>query len=229
MTPLVLIPGMMCDARMWGGLPAALHPRTVIHALPTGADTMADLARDVLRLAPPRFALAGLSMGGIVAMEVLAQAPDRVERLALLDTNPRAEAPEVQARRGPQIERALAGGLRAVIRDEMKPNYLADGPDRQSILDLCMDMALALGSRVFARQSRALRARPDQTATLAAYPGPALVLMGAEDRLCPRDRHDQMHALMPQSRLVVIKGAGHLPTLERPKETTAALRRWLED
>jgi pimeloyl-ACP methyl ester carboxylesterase len=190
---------------------------------------MAELARDVLRVAPPRFALAGLSMGGIVAMEVLAQAPDRVDRLALLDTNPRAEAPEVQARRGPQIERALSGGLRAVIRDEMKPNYLADGPDRQAILDLCMDMALSLGSRVFARQSRALRDRPDQTATLAAFRGPALVLMGAEDRLCPRDRHDQMHALMPQSRLVIIDGAGHLPTLERPNETIAALRRWLED
>ncbi len=229
MTPLVLIPGMMCDARMWGGLPAVLSPRTIVHALPTGADGMAELARDVLRVAPPRFDLAGLSMGGIVAMEVLAQAPDRVDRLALLDTNPRAEAPEVQARRGPQIERALSGGLRAVIRDEMKPNYLADGPDRQAILDLCMDMALSLGSRVFARQSRALRDRPDQTATLAAFRGPALVLMGAEDRLCPRDRHDQMHALMPQSRLVIIDGAGHLPTLERPNETIAALRRWLED
>jgi pimeloyl-ACP methyl ester carboxylesterase len=111
----------------------------------------------------------------------------------------------------------------------MKPNYLADGPDRQSILDLCMDMALALGSRVFARQSRALRDRPGQTATLAAFHGPALVLMGAKDRLCPRDRHDQMHALMRQSKLVIIEGAGHLPTLERPKETHAALSRWLEE
>ena len=229
MTPLVLIPGMMCDARMWVDLAAALHPRPVIHALPSGADTVAGLAAGVLRMAPPRFALAGLSMGGIVAMEVLAQAPERVERLALLDTNPRAEAPEVQVRRGSQIERALSGGLRAVIRDEMKPNYLADGPDRQAILDLCMDMALALGPEVFARQSRALRDRPDQTATLAAFQGPALVLMGAEDRLCPRDRHDQMHALMPQSRLVIIEGAGHLPPLERPKETQAALSRWLEE
>jgi pimeloyl-ACP methyl ester carboxylesterase len=229
LTPLVLIPGMMCDARMWGGLPAALAPRQVVHALPTLADTMADLARDVLRDAPQRFALAGLSMGGIVAMEVVAQAPGRVERLALLDTNPRAEAPEAQARRGPQIDRALAGGLRAVIRDEMKPNYLAAGDGRQAILDLCMEMALSLGPEVFARQSRALRDRPDRTAALAAYTGPSLVLMGAEDRLCPRDRHDQMHALMPRSRLVVIDGAGHLPPLERPAETTAALRRWLEE
>lgn len=229
MTPVVLIPGMMCDARMWGALPAALHPRRVIDVLPTGAATMADLASDVLRAAPARFALAGLSMGGIVAMEVLARAPDRVERLALLDTNPRAEAPEVQARRGPQIDRALSGGLRAVIRDEMKPNYLAPGPRRQAILDLCMDMALGLGPEVFARQSRALRDRADRQAALAAFRGPALILTGAEDMLCPRDRHDLMHALMPQSRLVVIAGAGHLPPLEKPDETTAALRRWLEE
>jgi pimeloyl-ACP methyl ester carboxylesterase len=229
MVPLVLIPGMMCDARMWGAIPAALHPRPVVHHMPVGADTMEALARDVLRDAPPRFALAGLSMGGIVAMEVLAQAPERVERLALLDTNPRAELPEVQARREPQIARALQGGLAKVMRDEMKPNYLAEGPDQKAILDLCLDMALSLGPEVFARQSRALRDRQDRQAALARFKGPALVLMGAQDRLCPRDRHDLMHELMPQSELVIIDGAGHLPTLERPDETTAALRRWLEE
>ena len=166
-------------------------------------------------------------MGGIVAMEVLRQAPERVECLALLDTNPRAEAPEVQARRAPQIARALSGHLDAVIRDEMKPNYLADGPDTQPILDLCMEMALSLGPKVFARQSRALRDRPDQTATLAAFTGPALVLMGQDDRLCPLDRHAQMHALMPQSRLAIIPRAGHLPTLENPAATFAHMQDWL--
>ena len=229
MLPLVLIPGMMCDARMWGGIPAALSPRSVTHFLPTGADRMADLARDFLRDAPQRFALAGLSMGGILAMEVLAQAPDRIERLALLDTNPLAERPEVQARRAPQIARALKGDLAGVMRDEMKPNYLAEGPGQKGVLDLCLDMALTLGPQVFADQSRALRDREDRQAALASFKGPALVLMGAEDRLCPRDRHDLMHGLMPRSRLVVIDGAGHLPPLERPDETTAALRRWLEE
>lgn len=187
------------------------------------------MAALALRMAPPRFALAGLSMGGILAMEMLAQAPERVERLALLDTNPRAELPEVQARREPQIARALAGGLDRVMREEMKPNYLAAGPRKQDILDLCMTMALDLGPQVFARQSRALRDRADRQATLAAFKGRALVLMGAEDRLCPRDRHELMHVLMPQSRLVIVDGAAHLPTLEKPAETTAALRRWLEE
>ena len=228
MTPLVLIPGMMCDARMWGGLPALLNPRAVGHALPTGADTMQALAARVLAKAPPRFALAGLSMGGIVAMEVLRQAPDRVERLALLDTNPRAEAPAVQANRGRQITRALSGDLAGVLRDEMKPNYLFPGPDRENILDLCMDMALALGPEIFVRQSRALRDRPDQRATLAAFKGPALVMMGEGDRLCPRDRHDLMHELMPQSHLAIIAGAGHLPTLEQPARTACELLRWLD-
>lgn len=229
MTPLVLIPGMMCDTRMWGGLPSALYPRAVGHALPVGSDTIQALAATLLRNAPNRFALAGLSMGGIVAMEVLRQAPDRVERLALLDTNPMAETPQMQARRGPQIARVLAGGLGQVMRDEMKPLYLADTPHRAEILDLCMEMALSLGPEAFAAQSRALASRPDQTTTLAAFKGPALVLMGEHDIPCPQPRHDLMHALMPQSRLVVIAGAGHLPTLEKPLETTAALRRWLEE
>lgn len=226
MMPLLLIPGMMCDARMWGDLPTQLGC-DIHHALPVAGENVQDMATAILVNAPPRFALAGLSMGGIIAMEILRQAPDRVARLALLDTNPRAETPDTQARRAPQIARALSGELNAVIRDEMKPNYLADTPNQQPILDLCMDMALSLGPQVFARQSRALRDRPNQCATLAAFKGPALVLMGVADRLCPRDRHEQMHALMPQSRLVIIPDAGHLPPLENPAATLTALSDWL--
>lgn len=226
MTPLVLIPGMMCDARMWGGIDNSLGV-PVLHHVPTGADSMAELAALFLANAPQRFSLVGLSMGGILAMEILRQAPDRVERLALLDTNPRAETVEAQARRAPQIARALAGELESVMRDDMKPNYLAPGPRKPAILDLCMEMALALGPQVFARQSAALRDRPDQQPTLAAFSGPALVLMGAEDKLCPLDRHQLMHDLMPQSQLQIIPGAAHLPPLERPTETAAALRDWL--
>jgi pimeloyl-ACP methyl ester carboxylesterase len=229
MTPLVLIPGMMCDPRMWGGLPAALHPRPVVHLLPDGADTVHAIAERLLKEAPDRFALAGLSMGGIVAMEVLRQAPSRVERAAFLDTNPLAEAPEVKARRVLQIARVRAGGLVAVMRDEMKPHYVSESPRKQEILDLCMEMALALGPDTFVSQSRALADRPDQQATLSAFKGPALVLMGADDRLCPRPRHELMHALMPQSRLVVVAHAAHLPTLEQPTETAAVIARWLEE
>jgi len=226
MTPLLLIPGMMCDARMWGRLPEALAPRPVHHALPVTGETIAGMAAAILADAPSRFALAGLSMGGIVAMEMLDQAPGRVERLALLDTNPLAERAEVAARRAPQIARALSGDLTGVMRDELKPNYLADATDTAT-LDLCLAMAEALGPEVFRRQSLALRDRADRTDTLARFIGPALVLMGAQDRLCPRDRHDLMHALMPQSRLVIVPCAGHLPPLETPAPTLAAFKDWL--
>ena len=226
MIPLVLIPGMMCDARMWGAVPETLAPRVVHHALPVTGETITEMAAAILRDAPARFALAGLSLGGIVAMDILAQAPARVERLALLDTNPLAEAPEIQARRAPQIARATGGDLDGVMRDEMKPNYLADPTDKAT-LDLCMDMARALGPEVFRRQSLALRDRADRTDTLRRFKGPALVLMGEADRACPRDRHDLMHALMPQSKLVIVAGAGHLPPLEHPAATSAALQDWL--
>ena len=115
------------------------------------------------------------------------------------------------------------------MRSEMKPLYLADTPQRAKILDLCMAMAQTLGADTFARQSRALASRADQTGTLAAFKGPALVLMGEHDIPCPRDRHELMHALMPQSRLAIISGAGHLPTLEKPDETNAEILRWLEE
>ncbi len=222
---LILLPGMMCDARLWG--PQAMALDAQVLPLPP-RDTMGAMAADLLAQMPDRFALAGLSMGGILAMEITRQSPDRVERLALLDTNPLAETAAVQARRPAQIARAEAGDLAGVMRDEMMPHYLAPGSD-PAILDLCLDMALSLGPEVFASSSRALAARPDQCATLAAFTGPALVLTGEHDRLCRRDKHDLMYRLMPQSRLVVIEGAGHLPTLEKPNETTAALRRWLEE
>jgi pimeloyl-ACP methyl ester carboxylesterase len=229
MIPLVLIPGMMCDARMWGEVPSALAGRPVHHASPVEGSTIAAMASAILRGAPPRFALAGLSMGGIVAMEMLHQAPERIERLALLDTNPRAEADEVKRRRAAQIERVDAGDLAGVLRDEMKPHYLSPRARDPAILALCMQMALDLGPETFIRQSLALRDRPDRQGALQRFPGPALVLMGEDDRLCPLDRHELMHALMPQSRLVIVPGAGHLPPLENPNPTIAALRRWLEE
>lgn len=203
MTPLVLIPGMMCDARMWGRVPQALAPRPIHHALPVAGATIADMAAAVLADAPARFALAGLSMGGIVAMEMLHQAPARIERLALMDTNPLAEAAEMQACRAPQIARALAGDLEGVMRDEMKPNYLAD-PTDTATLDLCMDMARALGPEVFRRQSLALKGRADRTETLRRFTGPALVVMGEDDRACPR-------APRPDARADAAIHAGHYP------------------
>lgn len=228
--PLLLLPGMMCDARLFQPQISALSGRFPLVTAPIGGhDTMRALATEILNYAPPRFALAGLSMGGILAMEVLHQAPDRVDRIALLDTNPFAELPEIQDRRAPQIEAVKNGELSRVMLANMMPNYLANDTLDSPILDLCLTMALDLGPEVFINQSLALRDRPDQCDTLRQFDGPALVLCGREDKLCPIERHEMMHDLLPSSRLQIVDGAGHLPTLEQPEITTAALIRWLED
>ena len=230
MTPLVLLPGMMCDERLFAPQINELSKRREVHfAKITDHETISELASDVLNNAPPVFALAGLSMGGIVAMEIVSQAPERVERLALLDTNPLAELPDVLKRRGPQIDAIKNGQLKEIIRDEMKPNYLFDGVRKAEILKLCMDMALDIGPDAFIRQSIALRDRVDQKNTLRSYKRPALVLCGRHDVLCPLERHELMHTLLENSKLEIIEDAGHLPTLEQPKITTMALASWLED
>jgi len=230
MTPLVLLPGMMCDERLFASQINELSKRREVHfAKITDHETISELASDVLNNTPPVFALAGLSMGGIVAMEIVSQAPERVERLALLDTNPLAELPDVLKRRGPQIDAIKNGQLKEIIRDEMKPNYLFDGVRKTEILKLCMDMALDIGPDAFIRQSIALRDRVDQKNTLGSYKRPALVLCGRHDVLCPLERHELMHTLLENSKLEIIEDAGHLPTLEQPKITTMALASWLED
>ncbi|WP_300033957.1 alpha/beta fold hydrolase [uncultured Roseobacter sp.] len=226
--PLVFLPGMMCDARLFSPQIAAFsHDRAVMTIPLTGHDTMTELATSALAIAPPRFALAGLSMGGIVAMEMMRQAPRRISRLALLDTNPLADPPEKAELREAQVARAQNGALEQVMRDEMKPNYLSDGPRRAAILDLCMDMAGDLGPQVFADQSAAIQHRPDQSGTLKTVRVPALVLCGEDDRLCPVSRHELMHKLIPGSQLAVIPGAGHMPTLEQPEQTNRKLKKWL--
>ncbi len=226
--PLVLLPGMMCDARLFTPQIAVLGNARTLH-FPTlsGAATIEGLARQILANAPPRFSLAGLSMGGIIAMEMMVQEPERIARLALLDTNPCAELPEIRARRCAQIDRVRAGALVEVVSNEMKPNYLADRSNSQAILDLCMQMALDLGPDIFVIQSRALRDRHDRRETLRKIRVPTLILCGREDRLCPVARHEFMHGLIPGASLEVIEDAGHLPVLEQPQLTNEALSRWI--
>ncbi len=226
--PLVLIPGLMCDGRLFGPQITEFGRGRAVHlANITRAATVPALAAQVLEEAPARFALAGLSMGGIVAMEIMAQAPERVTRLALFDTNPKAEVASVAAAREPQIVAVQDGHLIRVMRDEMKPNYLAPGPGRAEVLDLVLDMARRLGPDVFTAQSRALQTRPDQQDTLRRVRVPSLILCGEHDALCPLHRHELMAHLIPDARLVVVPGAGHLPTLEQPDAVNSAMQDWL--
>lgn len=226
--PLVLLPGMMCDARLFGPQIAALSRDFSVMTIPVSvADRIGDIAEFVLGQAPEKFALAGLSMGGIVAMEVMRRAPERVTRIALMDTNPLAETPQSAAGYEPMIVGAKAGKLEEVMRGFMRPDFLAPGPQRADILALTIDMAMHNGAEVFERQARALQRRRDQQATLRKCRVPALVLCGEHDRLTPVKRHSFMAELIPVSTLQIIKGAGHLPTLEQPDATTEALREWM--
>ena len=231
-TPVVLLPGMMCDDRLFAFQTEQLRKdsqNAVMLYIPQliYGNSMPELAQYLLTALPPFFCLCGLSMGGILAMEIVAQAPHRVERLALMDTNPLAETEEGVARRNRQIRKVRAGKLRQVIAEEMKPHYLADSPYKQSHLNLCMDMAVSLGDNAFINQSRALRDRPDQTDALRTVRCPTLLLHGSEDRLCPPERHHLMQKLVPHARLVEIDGAGHLPPLEAPMTTYKHFSDWL--
>jgi pimeloyl-ACP methyl ester carboxylesterase len=228
-TPLVLLPGMMCDGRLFGPqIEAFAGERQIIIPKLTDHDSISGLASAVLAETPERFALCGLSMGGIVAMEMMRQASQRIERIALLDTNHQAEVPQVSRARLPQMIAVREGRLKAVMRNEMKPRYLAPGPQKRQILDLCLEMALDLGPHVFLRQSRALIDRNDQSATLRAARQPALILCGRLDQLCPVARHELMAAMMANAELSVIDDAAHLPTLENPEATNRVLSQWLE-
>lgn len=227
--PLVLLPGHMCDARLFAPLVAALPDRASLVGDLTEDDNVAAMALRVLASAPPRFALLGLSMGGIVAFEILRQAPERVARLALLDTNPLPESEDRSTARLEIMRDVAAGGLRSVVTERLKPAYLASGNrDDEALLALIVDMALGLGPEVFGRQARALLDRPDSRATLPGIRVPTLVLCGREDTLCPVSLHQSMAAAIPRARLVVVDAAGHLPTLERPEAVTTAVRRWLD-
>lgn len=226
--PIVFLPGMMCDARLFGPQIAELSSEYAVMVAPvTRGERIEEIASVLLDELPARFALAGLSMGGIVAMELLRRAPDRITRLALMDTNPLAETPPVAAAREPQIVKVRAGRLQEVMRDEIVPNCVSNGPYRNEVAGLVMDMADALGPDVFVRQSRALQRRRDQQGTLRKCRVPTMVLCGEHDTLCPVKRHTFMAELIQGAELKVLNDAGHLPTLEAPAETTQALRDWM--
>ena len=109
----------------------------------------------------------------------------------------------------------------------MKPNYLAESENKSSVLDVCMDMALSLGPDVFINQSRALQKRADQLNTIQSMNIPVLIMCGSEDKLCTVERHEMMHNMISDSDLKIINNAGHMPTLEQPRETTEVLKEWL--
>lgn len=226
--PLVLLPGMACDARIFQPQIEALSSKLPVMVAPLiGGDRIEEIAARILTMLPDRFALAGLSMGGIIALEILRRAPERVSRLCLMATTPLAETPAQAAEREPMIVAARTGRLADMLAQVLPAECLAPRPGRSEILNRVRQMGLDLGSDVFVAQNRALQRRMDQQAAARRCHVPTLILCGEYDCLTPVKRHQLLADLIPHAALEIVSGAGHLPVLEQPDVVNRALLRWL--
>jgi pimeloyl-ACP methyl ester carboxylesterase len=227
--PIVLVPGLLCTARLYAGqIPALARVAPVTVADHTRDDSMAAIARGILREAPPRFALAGLSMGGYVAFQIVRQAPERVARLALLGTSARLDSPEITERRRRQIALAQDGRFDAVA--DMQFPLLVDRSrlDDEDLQTLVRLMADETGAEAFVRQQTAIIGRADSRPDLAAIACPTLVVVGDGDELIAPENSVEIADGVPGARLVTVAECGHLSTLERPAQVTEALTEWLQ-
>jgi pimeloyl-ACP methyl ester carboxylesterase len=227
---LVLVPGLVCDDDLYAPQQAALcEVADVVVPDIRPADSIEQMARAVLAAAPERFALAGLSLGGYVVLEVLRQARSRVTRVALLNTSARPESPEQTARRRALLDlvddQGLDAGLKALWPTEVAPSRLADAGLHDRFLAMCRRS----GRDVLVRQVQAIMARADSRPDLPSLDLPLLVLCGRQDAITPLDGHEEIARLAPRARLVVLDDCGHLSTWEQPDAVTGELRRWLLD
>jgi pimeloyl-ACP methyl ester carboxylesterase len=227
-TKLVLVPGLLCSPALWGPQVRALSDIAEISVADhTRHASMEEIAEAILAAAPPRFALAGLSMGGYIAYEILRQAPDRVTQLALLDTGARADAPERRAGRLRLV--ALAEEEGAVkAQQELLPLLIhTDRLRDKPLVDTVLQMAIDTGVAAFKRQQTAIMTRPDNRPFLSTIKCPTLVLVGGDDALTPPSLAQEIADGIPGARLEIIPDCGHLSSLEQPEAVNRALRRWL--
>jgi pimeloyl-ACP methyl ester carboxylesterase len=226
---LVLIPGLACTDRLFEAQIAAFSgDRSVMVADHTRDDSIPAIAARLLGDAPERFSLAGLSMGGYIAMEVMRQSPERVERLALLDTSARPDTPEASQDRERLIALAQAGRFED-IHSRLWPRLVH--PDRQedrALHDIVFGMMRETGAEAYSRQQRAIMARPDSRPLLPGIEIPTLVLVGEGDAITPPAIAREMAEMIEWASLVVVPGAGHLSTLDQPELVTEAMRLWLD-
>jgi pimeloyl-ACP methyl ester carboxylesterase len=226
--PLVLVPGLLCSARLYAAQVAALWrfgPVTV--ADHRRHDDMEAIAASILAEAPPRFALAGLSMGGYIAFAMMRQAPERIAKLALLDTSARPDTPEGKAGREKFIAMAQAGKLDDVVA-ALTPRFLhRSRAGDEGLKRIVRDMAAETGVDAFVREQRAIMSRQDSGPLLSQIGCPTLVLVGDGDELTPPNLAQEIAADILGSTLVVVPGCGHLSTLEQPEVVNAALADWL--
>ena len=226
--PLVFIPGMMCDSRLFQPQINEFSRQYVVCATPaSSSNSIENNSFEILRYLPTKFTLIGLSMGGILAMEIIRKVPERVMKIVLMDTNYKSETSEIKSRRLPQIQLVNEGLLEDVMCQQIKNNYLRKDKQNQEIFDLCLSMANGLGKEIFINQSTALANRKDYKSTLKNIKVPSLILCGEYDRLCPIKVHKEMESLIENSTLEIIPDAAHLPTLEQPAYLNKILCEWL--
>jgi len=227
--PIVLIPGLGCTARLYTEqLPALSTFGPVSVADHRRGDHMDVIAGQILASAPAKFGLAGLSMGGYIALAIMRLAPERVAKLALLDTGSRSDTPEQTERRKVQIALAEKGQMDA-INEALWPLLVhADRKGDAALKAAVFEMNLMAGAASFARQQTAIMTRPDSRPFLPAITCPTLVLVGEGDQLTPPHLADEMASLIPGSRHVVVPNCGHLSTMEQPEFVTKTLVEWLQ-
>jgi pimeloyl-ACP methyl ester carboxylesterase len=226
--PTVLIPGLLCTPRLYAEqIPALWRFGAVTVADHTRDDTIGGIARRILAQAPPKFSLIALSMGGYVAFELQRQAPDRVAKLALLDTTARPDAPEQTEQRERQIEMARSGRFDGIAQ-LLFPRFVAAARrDDRALQALVRSMAEDTGPEAFVRQQTAIMNRADSRPGLGAIRCPTLVVVGADDILTPPDRAAEIVAAIPGARQVIVPACGHLSPLEQPTVLTHALASFL--
>lgn len=228
-TSILLLPGLLCDAALWAHQVDALSAQyDCVVADMTQDDSLSGMASRAIAEMPDHFAVAGLSMGGYCALEIMKQVPDRVVRLALLDTSARADPPErLDIRRG-LIERVRGGSFEAVIAEHFQKFVHPSRLNDTNIMSTIRSSAMNVGPDAYMRQQTAIMKRSDSLELLSEIECPTLVLCGAEDALTPPPLHDEMAAEIPGAVLVKIANSGHLPTLEQPGPVNTALAKWME-
>ena len=231
MSSLILLPGLLCDATVWAPQKDALAGDFRITAFRHfyGHDSLAGMAREVLDAAPPRFALAGHSMGGRVALEIMRTAPDRVERLALFDTTATPAAPDEPLRRQEMIDLAREQGMAALAAHWLPMIVHPARLNQREFVQALTAMICRANPDIFSGQVLALLNRPDYRAILPQIACPTLVACGREDLWSPVSRHVEIAADIPQAKLAIIDDCAHMATVESPGEVTKLLRAWLEE
>ena len=227
-TPLVLIPGLACTQALFAAqIPALSQDREVIIGDHMQHDTMPEIAAHILANAPQRFALAGLSMGGYISLEIIRQAPERVTRLAVLDTSARADTDEKIELRHDALRLAAAGKYMAVCHSTLDLSIARSRHGDAALKTAIIEMSAQTGVKVWAQQIQAIIARENSVPLLAEINCPTLVVVGEEDQLTPPELAVEMADGIAGARLEVIADCGHMSSMEQPDIVTGLLRDWL--